>query len=82
MVLKGTNISLAEIMIKETKINEAIVAVRFAQAAFEFVMESNKFQSSIVLDDMQDCSDGLDTVANLLMEIRDDDQRERGLSDD
>lgn len=56
---------------RETRINEAIVGIRMAQAVIEFAMESGKFESSIVLNDMQDQSDGLDHVAQLLMDIRD-----------
>ena len=58
-------------MIKEEKINDAIVNIRMAQAVLKFVMESGKFESKIVMDDMQDQSDGLDHVAQLLMDIRD-----------
>ena len=56
---------------RETRINEAIVGIRMAQAVLKFVMESGKFESKIVMDDMQDQSDGLDHVAQLLMDIRD-----------
>ena len=56
---------------RETRINEAIVSIRMAQAVLKFVMESGKFESKIVMDDMQDQSDGLDHVAQLLMDIRD-----------
>ena len=55
---------------RETRINEAIVSIRMAQAVLKFVMESGKFESKIVMDDMQDQSDGLDHVAQLLMDIR------------
>ena len=57
--------------IVEEKINEAIVNIRMAQAVIEFAMESGKFESKIVMDDMHDQSDGLDHVAQLLMDIRD-----------
>lgn len=56
---------------REKKINEAIIDIRMAQAVIEFAMESGKFESKIVMDDMQDQSDGLDHVAQLLMDIRD-----------
>lgn len=56
---------------RETRINEAIVSIRMAQAVLKFVMESGKFESDIVLADMHDQSDGLDHVAQLLMDIRD-----------
>lgn len=58
-------------MIKETKINDAIVIIRMTQALLEFVMEGGKFESEIVLEDMQRQSDDLDYVAQLLMNIRD-----------
>lgn len=58
-------------MINEKKINDAIIYIRMAQAVIEFAMESGKFSSQIVMDDMQDQSDGLDYVAQLLMNIRD-----------
>lgn len=56
---------------RETRINEAIVGIRMAQAVIEFAMESGKFESSIVLNDMQERSDDLDVAVQLLMDIRD-----------
>ena len=56
---------------RETRINEAIVGIRMAQAVLKFVMESGKLESKIVMDDMQDQSDGLDIAVQLLMDIRD-----------
>lgn len=55
---------------RETRINEAIVGIRMAQAVIEFAMESGKFESSIVLNDMQERSDDLDVAVQLLMDIR------------
>ena len=55
---------------RETRINEAIVGIRMAQAVIEFAMESGKFESSIVLNDMQERSDDLEVAVQLLMDIR------------
>ena len=67
----GSNYKTNATVINEEKINEAIVNIRMAQAVIEFAMESGKFESDIVLADMHDQSDGLDHVAQLLMDIRD-----------
>lgn len=56
---------------RETRINDAIVGIRMAQAVIEFAMESGKFSSQIVMDDMQERSDDLDAAVQLLMNIRD-----------
>lgn len=57
--------------IRETHINDAIVGIQMAQAVIEFAMESGKFSSEIVMNDMQERSDDLDAAVQLLMNIRD-----------